>query len=136
MLRRPPISTLFPYTTLFRSHVGEHLRRAPPRLLERALAPRHVGRHALERRDHGLELARRPGRERGQRRAAPDRAGGVAQRGDRTRESARGESREIYGHHEPGQRREDEHEREVFLLLLHALVVEELGGGQNLLDLG
>src|SRR5437899_9174996 len=64
MLRRPPISTLFPYTTLFRSHVGEHLRRAPPRLLERALAPRHVGRHALERRDHGLELARRPGRER------------------------------------------------------------------------
>src|SRR3712207_8379869 len=23
MIRRPPISTLFPYTTLFRSHVGE-----------------------------------------------------------------------------------------------------------------
>src|SRR2546422_8405871 len=24
MIRRPPRSTLFPYTTLFRSHVGEH----------------------------------------------------------------------------------------------------------------
>src|SRR5438094_5095300 len=27
MLRRPPTSTLFPYTTLFRSHLGQ---RAPP----------------------------------------------------------------------------------------------------------
>src|SRR2546426_8570414 len=27
MIRRPPRSTLFPYTTLFRSHVGEHARR-------------------------------------------------------------------------------------------------------------
>src|SRR5256885_6470090 len=26
MIRRPPRSTLFPYTTLFRSHVGEHRR--------------------------------------------------------------------------------------------------------------
>src|SRR5947208_1624282 len=115
-------------------HVGQGLRRGPGRALERPVAPRDVGVHALQRRDHGLELARRPGRERGQRRAAPDRAGGIAQRGDRTREYARGEALEIYGHHEPGQRREDEHEREVFLLLLHALVVEQLGGGQDFLD--
>src|SRR2546426_7062784 len=27
MIRRPPRSTLFPYTTLFRSHVGEPVRR-------------------------------------------------------------------------------------------------------------
>src|SRR5258708_30443099 len=34
MIRRPPRSTLFPYTTLFRSHVG-HVRfaRAEPKLL-------------------------------------------------------------------------------------------------------
>src|SRR5689334_24018487 len=28
MIRRPPRSTLFPYTTLFRSHGGDHLRAA------------------------------------------------------------------------------------------------------------
>src|SRR2546430_4126366 len=27
MIRRPPRSTLFPYTTLFRSHLGEHILR-------------------------------------------------------------------------------------------------------------
>src|SRR3712207_8240537 len=27
MIRRPPISTLFPYTTLFRSQVHDHVRR-------------------------------------------------------------------------------------------------------------
>src|SRR2546426_3929103 len=33
MIRRPPRSTLFPYTTLFRSH--DHVRRAdPPELLD------------------------------------------------------------------------------------------------------
>src|SRR6267378_5630133 len=30
MIRRPPRSTLFPYTTLFRAH-GRHLQRAEPR---------------------------------------------------------------------------------------------------------
>src|SRR2546422_6992370 len=30
MIRRPPRSTLFPYTTLFRSHAGEDGRRARP----------------------------------------------------------------------------------------------------------
>src|SRR2546430_11436821 len=32
MIRRPPRSTLFPYTTLFRSKVGRHLHKAPPRM--------------------------------------------------------------------------------------------------------
>src|SRR5205085_5303714 len=31
MLRRPPRSTLFPYTTLFRSHASSPLARAAPR---------------------------------------------------------------------------------------------------------
>src|SRR2546426_12788185 len=39
MIRRPPRSTLFPYTTLFRSHRG-----TPPRRLA------HVDRHQLVRR--------------------------------------------------------------------------------------
>src|SRR2546422_6335289 len=30
MIRRPPRSTLFPYTTLFRSRLGALLRRVPP----------------------------------------------------------------------------------------------------------
>src|SRR2546430_13254032 len=32
MIRRPPRSTLFPYTTLFRSRVGRHSRHAPRRV--------------------------------------------------------------------------------------------------------
>src|SRR5262245_63167009 len=42
MLRRPPISTLFPYTTLFRSRVPEHAPSrcaAPPALLGDRPAP-------------------------------------------------------------------------------------------------
>src|SRR2546430_7317545 len=31
MIRRPPRSTLFPYTTLFRSHLAQHKRRAQER---------------------------------------------------------------------------------------------------------
>src|SRR2546422_1978488 len=38
MIRRPPRSTLFPYTTLFRSLEGAELRRAGPRVLA------HLGR--------------------------------------------------------------------------------------------
>src|SRR5438552_10451115 len=34
MIRRPPTSTLFPYTTLFRSHLERTLRRAYPGILE------------------------------------------------------------------------------------------------------
>src|SRR3712207_9559638 len=41
MVRRPPRSTLFPYTTLFRSRPAEHPRLVPPRagLPARAPAP-------------------------------------------------------------------------------------------------
>src|SRR2546430_7142153 len=50
MIRRPPRSTLFPYTTLFRSRArgrsacagGEAVRRRPPRR-RRGFAPRRVG---------------------------------------------------------------------------------------------
>src|SRR2546430_8431536 len=54
MIRRPPRSTLFPYTTLFRSreHVG----------LERAVGLRHAidldGRSGDQRRAHGRQAAR------------------------------------------------------------------------------
>src|SRR2546422_7687657 len=45
MIRRPPRSTLFPYTTLFRSHVGAQLldallHAAANGVLDRRLAPR------------------------------------------------------------------------------------------------
>src|SRR3712207_8363926 len=39
MIRRPPRSTLFPYTTLFRSHGEDHLDRRLLRLLLGPLAP-------------------------------------------------------------------------------------------------
>src|SRR5258708_14782612 len=41
MIRRPPRSTLFPYTTLFRSHERED---------EEALAPEHEGETGMRRR--------------------------------------------------------------------------------------
>src|SRR2546422_11600357 len=44
MIRRPPRSTLFPYTTLFRSTFGQH-RRALQRVLELAHVARPVVRH-------------------------------------------------------------------------------------------
>src|SRR5258708_24589222 len=51
MIRRPPRSTLFPYTTLFRSPHGGHRRR--PRAPLRALAPRD-----RERTDNGRARGR------------------------------------------------------------------------------
>src|SRR3712207_6859605 len=68
MIRRPPRSTLFPYTTLFRSQEGQVLPRrellggeqpahlAPDRVLER-LARLHVERVAQARHDHPHVLA-------------------------------------------------------------------------------
>src|SRR5258708_31653207 len=46
MIRRPPRSTLFPYTTLFRSHHGHVVRRQRPDLQPhgRVRARRHEGR--------------------------------------------------------------------------------------------
>src|SRR2546425_8716160 len=53
MIRRPPRSTLFPYTTLFRS-------RALPRAGVRGGAgPRHAGCRARAERDHGGRRPRR-----------------------------------------------------------------------------
>src|SRR3712207_7337300 len=49
MIRRPPRSTLFPYTTLFRSGVRVAVREAEPR---QRVGPEHVAR--------GAELAGRP----------------------------------------------------------------------------
>src|SRR2546427_6664230 len=49
MIRRPPRSTLFPYTTLFRSNVVEDV--APARFLDHGL------RHAVAAHGHGDVLA-------------------------------------------------------------------------------
>src|SRR5436305_11175640 len=65
MIRRPPRSTLFPYTTLFRSlgagghHLAQHLR-------QRRVAHLHTepDRHALEAALQQLGLAARPVQER------------------------------------------------------------------------
>src|SRR2546427_13227921 len=55
MIRRPPRSTLFPYTTLFRSSRGPPFdRRAPPRA--DVLELRRVAAHA----PHHVHRARRP----------------------------------------------------------------------------
>src|SRR5690349_22179452 len=60
MIRRPPRSTLFPYTTLFRSHVRPAARADPaaagaPARLARRRREDHDGlaRRDLARRDHG-----------------------------------------------------------------------------------
>src|SRR2546430_1100725 len=58
MIRRPPRSTLFPYTTLFRSRVG----RAASRLRPAPARPRHPDAGLRRRRrDHTGGRARRPG---------------------------------------------------------------------------
>src|SRR2546422_8908196 len=59
MIRRPPRSTLFPYTTLFRSQEGE-VRRAEvvPLLGTQQRAGRPVGRHRIAR---GLDAAEAEG---------------------------------------------------------------------------
>src|SRR2546427_6564940 len=57
MIRRPPRSTLFPYTTLFRSAVRSHLARETGERLELD-AVRHGDRPAAERQEH--EQAARP----------------------------------------------------------------------------
>src|SRR3712207_8010865 len=65
MIRRPPRSTLFPYTTLFRSRAD---RRAPPRAARRRLPAVHRAR---------LRARRRRGR------GAPHGGGRCARSGDR-----------------------------------------------------
>src|SRR5690349_23466031 len=50
MIRRPPRSTLFPYTTLFRSLVEHHV----ARVVEDQLVPVHQVHHPAHRADHHL----------------------------------------------------------------------------------
>src|SRR5437899_9990822 len=64
MLRQPPRSTLFPYTTLFRSHIDRHRRSAqtvarqfaPLRLVptDRKAAPKPVGKLSGDRKSTRL----------------------------------------------------------------------------------
>src|SRR2546429_1218162 len=77
MIRRPPRSTLFPYTTLFRSPIRD--------LLGDALAERR-GRH-----HHGLALAAEHGADAGVLQHAP---GGLVEPVDDGRRRARGRSEE------------------------------------------
>src|SRR3712207_6923409 len=56
MIRQPPRSTLFPYTTLFRSHPGREVQQGRRRLGQVLGPPR--------RRDDGAHLLREEGRER------------------------------------------------------------------------
>src|SRR2546421_12131776 len=60
MIRRPPRSTLFPYTTLFRSILGLAARRiaAPVRALPVPLGDVHLDRVRLPRRAYAVRLAR------------------------------------------------------------------------------
>src|SRR5437764_11907529 len=51
MIRRPPRSTLFPYTTLFRSQGGESRPASPPRV-----DPRDPGLRWLRSEEHTSEL--------------------------------------------------------------------------------
>src|SRR2546430_8339645 len=87
MIRRPPRSTLFPYTTLFRSHAGlarAHRQRlgdgrAEPRglLLYRGVRPGHEPLDlalGLDCRRDGFSLGVRPRRDRAARRGADGRA--------------------------------------------------------------
>src|SRR2546422_10762808 len=65
MIRRPPRSTLFPYTTLFRSHFGRHLARdagldALRLIHERELFLLYLGHEELARsEEHTSELQSR-----------------------------------------------------------------------------
>src|SRR2546429_6372955 len=82
MIRRPPRSTLFPYTTLFRSGAGAGIRRACERAVRAAVGVVEAGRRVSPRR---VVLARE-GDRRG--RALVHRAI-VPERGRRDRKSTR-----------------------------------------------
>src|SRR2546430_5469720 len=57
MIRRPPRSTLFPYTTLFRSHLRHQRRRARDRVAAAPLPRRGVrGEHPPRSEEHTSEL--------------------------------------------------------------------------------
>src|SRR5260221_9430369 len=58
MIRRPPRSTLFPYTTLFRSDVAQHVVVELHQLVNRATAREGADDSAKERRDRTAEIPR------------------------------------------------------------------------------
>src|SRR5256886_15745074 len=62
MIRRPPRSTLFPYTTLFRSPFGSSPlpRRHPMEILEGGDSPFHHAAGRLGRKRRGLDLVSAP----------------------------------------------------------------------------
>src|SRR5688572_32731156 len=63
MLRRPPRSTLFPYTTLFRSRTGRRRGRSPrcrARLRDRLDGPWAAGRHPEGTSEREQRLVRDP----------------------------------------------------------------------------
>ena len=111
--------------------VREHLGRPVARLLQRRLALVHVRRHALERRHDRLELAQRPGRKRGQRRALAQRDRGIPQRGHRAGEAARHHAGERDRGDQTDQNGEDQGERQILERLADALVVHQLRRGEN-----
>src|SRR3712207_7659433 len=71
MIRRPPRSTLFPYTTLFRSVLQPDLRRAPPQLGRIGGGGAAVGRPHRGRRQPGVESLLRHGARRYRRAMRP-----------------------------------------------------------------
>src|SRR5690242_21961236 len=57
MIRRPPRSTLFPYTTLFRSAVGRRpCRVAISGILRRTTQPKNINRGPIRSEEHTSEL--------------------------------------------------------------------------------
>src|SRR6266567_7101555 len=56
MIRRPPRSTLFPYTTLFRSGVGAHRGYPAERTPAHGAPPAAVRRHHARSEEHTSEL--------------------------------------------------------------------------------
>src|SRR5947208_6106780 len=56
MIRRPPISTLFPYTTLFRSPSNGPTTRELARAVQRDLLPQEVALHCTRSEEHTSEL--------------------------------------------------------------------------------
>src|SRR2546430_17287693 len=78
MIRPPPISSLFPYTTLFRSRPGSGARAPARRLWPFPAGLRHAGaarRHSAPDRERGLALRRR--RRRRALQSLPERSGEI-----------------------------------------------------------
>src|SRR6267142_5326275 len=91
MIRRPPRSTLFPYTTLFRSGLGP-----AARALDRARVPHPAAPGAGPRRGGGERWGRGHPRRRGRARGVP--RPGAGRRSARDRERRRGRAARSHHH--------------------------------------